>query len=1160
MGIWEDGPFDGKMRPRGALPFLEWQVWQLAWLVVTLVARGNAQASAPWNQERFQFTRSLYNGTVPENAVGKVYMKTPVKMGIHLVNPDPVEVDYVIIGGDDKGIFHAESIKVEDFCFLRVRTKTGAYGNLNREHRQQYYLRVRATGRYYAGPTLEAYADLNITLLDQNEFSPLFPSKPFSVTIPEDTPIHSSIAEVKATDAEVGINGEIYYSLVNPSPMFAIHPTSGVVSLMRSLKYQSSSYELEIHAEDRGLKSSDRPTSPLSDTRLRITVTPVNYHPPTVLVNEFPAIVENINQGAVFAVVTVTDLDSGRNGEIEEVRVADQSTLFRIEPGVDDKVYNVEVASTVDREQFPDGLNITIIAVDRGQPPLSSSVVVRVQIQDVNDNLPLFEKDIYQAELPEIVPVHTPVLFVKATDKDEGKNGEVRYSIVDEEASKLFSIDAVTGLITTAAELDAEGQKQIKFRVQAEDSANSGTRKSGHTRVVISVKDFNDNAPVFQHLEPVFVSENLPKGSSVATVKASDVDMEENGYISYSITNSKSVPFDVDPFSGVIKTTEVLDFETMRKVYSVRVRASDWGSPFRQESESVLTVKLQDANDNSPEFERTRCKGYLSREAAKGTEIVVLTAIDFDAGNIVSYSIKDGNEDGCFRVVSQTGSVQLECDLTGYQGDERYVTVVATDGEHLSVPANVSLTLVNNKRSHLTAAAEISVTCQPTDVTRRLQEQERQSKENNRESAADSALSHSPAQNANAPVFEENFPTYITVSEDTAVGSVVLKISASDEDEGYEGQVVYVVTEGNTGGAFQVDTFTGDLKVLSALDHETLSEYNLTITAQDLGTPHKSASQVLKVFIGDENDNTPQFENKIYSKAIFEDVQVNSTVLQVLASDKDTGLNAAIRYSVLSSGEDFMVEPESGIIKVKSPLDRERQSQYTIIVQAEDSGLRRKLSMTTSVVITLNDINDNFPEFVPRTQTVRVREDLPVGTVITTLTAHDLDEGENAKVTYKLVDGADDKFQVDEVTGAVRIKNKLDFESTQVYNLTVKAEDGGEVSLESRCLVNIEVVDVNENHHAPEFSSFLEKGSVPENSPVGTYVLNVSARDKDDRYSSGGRITYSIRDGSGLGRFTIDNSARGALSQFKKLGSWTVVVEREGGLAQQMEDNILSCV
>lgn len=1114
------------MRRLGAVPLLEWRIW-LSWLLLILVARSYSQLSTAKVRENFHFTHQVYNGTVPENAVGKVYVKTSIKMGIFMPETSSLKVEFSVLGKDESRIFHAESITVEDFCFLRVRTKTGAYGKLNREHRQKYYLRIRARGRFVTGPVIETFTDLNITLLDQNEFSPLFPSRPFSVSIPEDTPLHSSITEVKASDAEVGINGEIYYSFVDPSPLFAIHPTSGVVTLMRPLKFQSRKYTLEIHAEDRGLKSSDRHFSPLSNTKLEVNVLPVNYHSPIILVQKLPALLEDTNSGSIFAVLTVTDPDDGKNGEILSVSVLD-STVFRAVPTSIRSVFNVVVASRLDREEEPGGFNISVIAVDSGQPQKSTTVVISVHIQDINDNPPVFEKGLYKTELLEVVPIHTPVLFVKATDADEGQNGEVRYRLKDEDASDQFSIDEVTGLISTAVDLDAEVEKQIILVVYAEDRANSGTRLTGETRVIIDVKDFNDNAPKFMEdsLKALFVNENMPKGTTVATLTATDADSGDNSHISYSIHNVDPVPFEIDAFTGEIKTTEVFDFETMRKQYSLIVRASDWGSPYKHWTQKQIVISVQDTNDNSPEFEKTRCKGYLSREAATGTEIVVLTAIDFDAGNIISYSISEGNEDGCFAIEPSTGSVQVACSLASNSADWREITVVARDGEHLSVPTTVTLQLVNNKRSQQSATAEVSVTCQDTDVAQRLQQQLTLSSRNN-ENTEDVSVVVDGSEGSirageHAPEFRDTFPVYITVSEDAAVGSVVLKVLAADQDEGYPGQVLFVISEGNDGGAFKIDTFTGDLQVFSPLDHETRSEYNLTITAQNLGEASQSTSKVLKVFVSDENDNAPQFERGIYEKSIFEDVQVNATVLQVFATDKDTGLNARIRYSILSHGEDFFVEADSGILKVKNKLDREKEPVYNIVVQAEDSGLRQRLSSTSSVVITLIDINDNFPEFIPRLQTVRVREDLPVGTVITTLTAHDLDEGENGKVTYKLVDGAGNKFQVDELTGAVRIREKLDFETTQVYNLSVRAEDGGEQSLVSMCLLNIEVVDVNENHFAPEFSQFLERGSVPENSPVGTYVMSVRAYDKDAAGTNGGRITYSIRDGSGLGRFTID--------------------------------------
>ena len=158
----------------------------LSWLLLVLVAKSYSQLSTARVKENFRFTHPVYNGTVPENAVGKVYVKTSIKMGISMSEISSLKVDFSVLGKDVGRIFHAESVTVEDFCFLRVRTKTGAYGKLNREHRQKYYLRIRATGTFVTGSVIETYTDLNITLLDQNEFSPLFPPRPFSVSIPED--------------------------------------------------------------------------------------------------------------------------------------------------------------------------------------------------------------------------------------------------------------------------------------------------------------------------------------------------------------------------------------------------------------------------------------------------------------------------------------------------------------------------------------------------------------------------------------------------------------------------------------------------------------------------------------------------------------------------------------------------------------------------------------------------------------------------------------------------------------------------------------------------------------------------------------------------------------------------------------------------------------
>lgn len=203
----------------------------------------DGQQSSPQPDNEFRFTLPLYNVSIPENSIGKTYVVPDERMGIKLASPDDANLDirFRITSGDRDRFFKAEERTVGDFCFLLIRTRTGNVDVLNRERKDRYVLEVRATlsrkedGKGLA-TVLEADTTVVVTILDTNDLNPLFYPTEYEATITEDTPMHRSILRVIAEDADLGRNGEIYYSLAEETDQFAVHPVSGVITLTRPLR------------------------------------------------------------------------------------------------------------------------------------------------------------------------------------------------------------------------------------------------------------------------------------------------------------------------------------------------------------------------------------------------------------------------------------------------------------------------------------------------------------------------------------------------------------------------------------------------------------------------------------------------------------------------------------------------------------------------------------------------------------------------------------------------------------------------------------------------------------------------------------------------------------------------------------------------------------
>lgn len=1091
----------------------------------------------------FRFTRPVYNVTIPENSVGRA-CATPVageeRMGIPL--PDgffPGELHFKIISGDRDKFFKAEEKVVGDFCFLFIRTRTGNTAVLNRERKDKYELEVRATLRKRDGKhkfTLEADTIVRVVILDTNDLNPLFVPTEYQALVPEDTPLHQSIIQVKAEDADLGKNGEIYYSFLEETDQFAIHPITGVISLTRSLKFNDGSYhELVVLGQDRGAVFRSGASQP-SRARVKIRVKQVNLYPPEIRVHRLPHIVENSNAD-IYAIVNVSDKDTGIHGDIKSLEIVDGDPdgHFRIRPTQQKGEFNIEVLKLLDRETTPQGYQLKLRAIDQGIPPRESYKSVPVQLTDLNDNTPIFSKQIYDVKVSETVPINTPLIRLKVTDKDEGKNAQVYLKFVGGYEVDEFRINPETGVIYTAAKLDYETKNFYSLTVSAIDQGNTGTRKQSSAKVKINVVDSNDNDPVFEKSDiTVWINENEPPGTSVTKVTAKDRDSGENAYISYSIVNLKPVPFEIDPFSGVVKTTQLIDYESMRREFILRLRASDWGLPYRRQTEMQLTIKIKDVNDNRPQFEKIDCTGHVPRYVPIGSEIITLSAIDFDAGNTISYRIVSGNEDGCFTLDATSGTLSVSCDLNEVRAGERVVNITATDGTHFADTVSVHFQLVNTKRNSVMTGRVLNdelgaFECRDTGVARRLTEILAAAERNNDEKRGREDFLMMPTrygQNVHSPEFLE-FPIEIKVNESVALGTTLVKIKARDRDLGYNGKLIYGISGGDEDSVFCLDTESGELKIIGYLDRERESEYLLNITVYDLGKPQKSASKFLPITVLDVNDNAPKFEKSLASFRVTENALNGTAIFRANATDADTGDNAKITYSLETDTHDFMVDPQSGVLFVCNTLDRERQDLYELRIRATDNGGRSpdtvSLHSEALVRITIDDINDNAPKFSLSSYTVKVREDIPVGTVVATITASDPDIGPEGEVIYSMVDDdSEGAFKIDHLSGTIRTSSPLDFEERQIHSLTLTASDQGSPPLSSQTHVTIHIVDVNENLHAPIFSELVVAGEVSENAAVGTDVIQVVAVDADP-IGEDSRVGYSIRGGDGVGLFSIDS-------------------------------------
>lgn len=1077
-------------------------------LVVLLTIRGcEGGLDKDKDSSLLRFTHHLYNATILENSAPKTYVQSPIRMGIVVADPF-WDIKYSLVAGDDDELFMAEEVCVGDFCFLRIKTRSGHSTVLNREVRDMYTVTVEAIESTY---NYQAWTKVSIHVLDTNDLKPLFYPASYSVAINEDTALRTSIAKVSATDADLGINAEFYYSFSTRNHPFAVDPFSGVITLAKKLSTsRRDRYELKVLAEDRTKKISGVQKY-ANDARVIVTVQKVTASLPLVT----PLSVNGPEMDSDKISIEIQIKPEPRQIETLSIVSGDPQQCFRIIPSnVQGSDFQVISTKRINWSENAFGLNLTLQAKDRSSPPLlSPKQEIHIPPPQV---LPLkFEQDVYYTTLSEFAPAKSHVVRVTANQLLQN----ITYHLKSGPDSGKFHMNSRTGVIVTSETLDFEKKSRHELFV----TLNQDQAVAANARVIVDVTDENDNVPIFTLPSyQASLPENVPIGTSVLSITAIDVDQDNNGFVTYAIANTGPIPFTIDPFTGVVVTTEELDYEVMKRWYHVRIWASDSGSPFSHVSEAVVTITMSNVNDNAPLFEVVNCNATIPPNLSVGSIIGEgLSAVDLDELLQVKYAIAYGNDDNLFEIDPATGVISLANPVPVVLEEEGgkplsyTLKIIATDGKYSSDPTAVTVSVTSK-------VTEPVMHCQETGVFKQLTDKLIESIKPVLSAQEEESFSDVHIINRHSPKFALGTPSTIDVREDAPLNMTVLHMKATDNDTGFNGKLVYAITNGNENGCFAVDIDSGELRLICPLDRETKEFYILNITAYDLGTPQNSVWKLLAVNILDVNDNPPLFEQPRYFINVAENAELDSSIFQAQAVDLDMDDNGIVRYSLLTQTDLFQINDETGEISVTGRLDREIMPRHDLRVEARDQAkVDPQLFSLMDLVVVLEDVNDNPPRFTPKVYRIKVPEDFPVGTVLLWVEIYDLDLGTGGLISYNLKNNENGIFFLDTATGSLTLEKELDFERKQMYNLTVRAVDHGlPRSLSSSCFIEVEVLDVNENLNSPAFAEFVYTAHVMEDAAVGTSVLTVTATDKD--LGRDGVVRYFIHDGSGLGVFTVD--------------------------------------
>uniref|UniRef100_A0A8C3A9J7 Protocadherin-16 n=1 Tax=Cyclopterus lumpus TaxID=8103 RepID=A0A8C3A9J7_CYCLU len=925
---------------------------------------------------------------------------------------------------------------------------------LDREEQDLYELKVQASD--FGSPPLSSETVLLLRVTDANDCHPAFEKDAYIVSVSEDAPPGSSLIQMRTRDADEGVNSDVRYSIPksNWGGLVSIDPESGLVTTAAAL-------DRETQAEVRFLVvAADGGEPALSSTAtVTVLVEDVNDNEPVFQQQLYNVSVpEHSDVGSCFLQVVATDADGPEFGSLlyslsDGFDMQDQHPFFKIHP----RTGELCVSQDIDRDSGPTVHDILI------KGGLSAQTYVHIEVEDLNDNAPVFNPDEYAVSVSSHAQPGTEILNVIATDRDSGGFGRVSYDVLPGHMSDLFTLDKQTGgvslsrMLLLTSTLTHLGAASVKLLITAQDG--EGLTSVRPAEVTVHVLRSAQAPAVFKRSRYTFtVPEDAPPGTPVGAVEA--INPAGERILSYRISSGDPQGlFSVHPKSGLISNVNPLDHESQPYALLVLQSYTDTSPVY---STTQVNVTIADINDNAPVFPKPGDAITVSQNTLPGTVLFIAHAHDHDSGanGRVQYHLKS-TSNGMFAVDRDRGTVTLIQSLrAGHQ--QRYgLEIVAKDEGELSLSATLTLAV---------------------DVDR---------------TAGEDSLAF------------ETLVYQVEIGEGYRKDSRVIQVRAHRSRGAHlsnSGLTYSLETEaGFPAAPFRVHPNTGWLFLSHNLDFETESTFRFRVSAAaaEASLANTTATATVIVLVLDVNDNPPVFGSEVYYFTVSEGASPRGLVGTVKAVDEDSGKNAQLSYILLTDGKFFRINAKTGEIINWVALDREQHGQHRLKVMVTDQGHPR-LNATATAHILVTDINDNTPQFthLPASKdlihSLQIWAGLPAGSLVTNMFAKDLDAGENGTVTLSMA------------TGELRCTHHLFTENSEpLYTLTVTAKDGGVPPLEDTAVIHVQV----------QLSlHFLPRFTAKEDTEPATVIGSAAVSYK-------GRVHYSVSEGDGSVHFGIDGSS-----------------------------------